>query len=76
MSKYRPVMSDVPQGSLLGVAQCNIFNSNMDNRTECTLSKFPEDTKLSSAVNTLDGWDVIQRDLDRLERWVRVNLMR
>jgi len=34
-----------------------------------TPSKPTNGTKLSHAVNKLEGRDGIQRDLDRLERW-------
>ncbi|GAB0207374.1 mitochondrial enolase superfamily member 1 [Grus japonensis] len=54
----------------------NIFVVERDSEIERTLSNFADDTKLCGAVNTLEGRDAIQRDLDRLERWARANRMK
>ena len=54
----------------------NIFIHYIDNGVECTVSKLADDIKLWGSVDTPEGWDVIQRDLDRLVLWVQVNVMR
>ncbi|GAB0182044.1 mitochondrial enolase superfamily member 1 [Grus japonensis] len=76
MSKWRPVMNGVPQGSVLGLALFNIFVSSMDSGIEHTLNNFADSTKLYDAVNALEGRDAVQRDLDRLDRWARANRMK
>ncbi|RMC04798.1 hypothetical protein DUI87_17970 [Hirundo rustica rustica] len=60
----------------MGLVLLNIFASNTDSGIKFNLSKLDKDTKLRGSVNTLDGKDAIQRDLDRLERWALVNLLK
>ncbi|PKU42188.1 rna-directed dna polymerase from mobile element jockey-like [Limosa lapponica baueri] len=74
MSKWKSEMSGVAQGSILGPN--NIFINDIDNAIQCTLRKFADDTKLSSAVDTLEERQVNQRNLDRLEKWGHANFMK
>ena len=67
-SGWRPITSIVPQGPVL----FNDLNKGID----CTLSKFADDTKLGGVGDTAGGCAAIQRDLDRLESWVKGNLMK
>jgi len=76
MSKCRPVTSGIPQESIVAPALFNIFVSDMESGTECTLSKSADDTRLCGVAETLEGRDTIHRDLGKLERWAREDIVK
>lgn len=47
-----------------------IFISDIGSGIECILSKYTDDTKLDGAVDVPEGRDAIQKDLNRLGKWL------
>lgn len=67
MSRWRSVMSGVPQDSVLGIVLFNNFINDM-------VGKFVDDTKLSREVETSKERNAVQKNLGRFEEWSSVNL--
>lgn len=60
----RPIISGEARGLILGP-----FINDLDDGTECTLSRFTDDAQLEGLVDRQYGCAAIQRDLDRLGKW-------
>jgi len=54
----------------------NVFINDQDTAIKCTITKFADDTKLGEAVDSLEGRESFQKDLDRLESWEIINHMK
>ena len=70
------VTSAVPQGSVLQLVLTNTFIRDLAAGVECTISIFADDTELGGAIDSVEGREALQRDLDRWERWAVVNGMK
>ncbi|TRZ22704.1 hypothetical protein HGM15179_004412 [Zosterops borbonicus] len=75
-SQWTLVTSDSPQAPILGTVLSNIFINYIEEGIKGTLSKSVDGIEPSSTVTTLEGWDGIQRDLNKLRKWAHGNLMR
>lgn len=49
-----PVISSIPQGSILGTVLFHIFINNLDAGVKCTISKAADDSKLGNVLDSLE----------------------
>uniref|UniRef100_K7EYP9 Reverse transcriptase domain-containing protein n=1 Tax=Pelodiscus sinensis TaxID=13735 RepID=K7EYP9_PELSI len=75
-SCWKGITIEFPQRSVLGLVLFNIFINNLDDGIESTLTKFSDDTKLGEVTTALEDRVIIQKDLDKLEKWSEVNRMK
>jgi len=75
-SNWRPVTSGVPQESVLGPVLFHLLINDLDDGTQCTLSKFADDTKLGGVADTSEGCAAIPACPGLADTWAERNLMK
>ncbi|TRZ13894.1 hypothetical protein HGM15179_013219 [Zosterops borbonicus] len=73
-SDWQPLTSGALQGSILSPVLFNISTNDLDTGLQRILSKTTDDTKLG-AVDSLEGREILQRNLDKIESWAIPNSM-
>ena len=68
-SSWRPVISGVPQGSVLGPILFLIYINDLENEIGSNILKFADDTKLFRRVESQEDRHQLQVDLNKLVKW-------
>ena len=75
-SEPAPVLSDVPQGSVVGPMLFLILISDIDKNVSASfLSSFADDTRIGLGINSPDDVKQLQDDLNEVYKWAKDNNM-
>ena len=68
-SDWRPVSSGGPQGLMLGPLLFVIFRNDLDVNVQGLVSKCADESKLGGIIDSEEGYQELQGDLDQLGKW-------
>ena len=75
LSKTLPVISGVPQGSVLGPVLFLLYINDLPNYIHCKSSIFADDSKIYSKIQSMEDSERLQDDLNNLVEWSRIWMM-
>ena len=70
-SSYAPVVSGVPQGTVLGPILFFIYINDLPKNVTLTTKLFADDSLVYRRIRTTEDHRILQEDLSRLETWER-----
>ena len=75
-SKSAPVLSGIPQGSVLGPMLFILMMADVDTEmNDVKVSSFADDTKLTKTIENNIDYDNFQNDIDKICKWAKDNKM-
>ena len=71
LSESKPVLSGVPQGTVLGPLLFLIYINDISSQLSpgTTIRLFADDSLLYRTINSIEDTEALQRDLDTLQKW-------
>ena len=70
-SSWLKVTSGVPHGSVLGPLMFGIYVNDLVDGIDSHINLFADDAKLMRKVESVDDCMMLQRDLEKIEKWSR-----
>ena len=75
-SEWAPVLSGIPQGSILGPILFSLFVNDLPHQVKSLISLFADDTKIHLPLTEEESTRQLQEDLWKLEEWANTMQMR
>ena len=68
-SDWAPVLSGVPQGSILGPLLFILYINDLPNNLQCNIKMFADDVAVYKSIVTREDCDMLQHDLSSISLW-------